>query len=168
MCHSALPQICRGRESTEPAHGTVPSARARGHFPAWSGPLQPPISAPSESRQMVTAPGCLGRVMSAGCGNEKLERALRTGWLGAGAVLSRAEPPRESTPHRITHTTGARSAAISRGREARVNAKGGMRHGLDPAAPSGGRRSPGRLWFDGWGQFTGNAHAQPLAVGVHC
>jgi hypothetical protein len=60
------------------------------------------------------APECLGSAMSAGCGNEKLERGLATCCFFAGAVLSRAEPPREATPYHITHTTGTSSAAIRR------------------------------------------------------
>ena len=60
------------------------------------------------------APERLGNAMSAGCGIEKLERGLAACCFFAGAELSLAKPPTEATPHHVTHTTGAISAAIRR------------------------------------------------------
>src|ERR1700693_1243658 len=111
MCHSALPRTRRGSESMEPARGTLPSAAARGHLPARSGPLQLAISAPSESRQMAIARGYRGRLMSAGCGNAKSRRALRTGSTTAFAKPGRVEPT-EAATHQIAQTSGAIVAAI--------------------------------------------------------
>src|SRR6202162_3846268 len=116
MCHSALPRTRRGSESMEPAQGTLPSAAARGHLPARSGPLQLAISAPSESRQMAIARGYRGRLMSAGCGNAKSRRALRTGSATALAKPGPVEPA-EAATHQIDQTSGAIAAAITSNRK---------------------------------------------------
>jgi len=92
----------------------VPFARARGHLPALSGPLQALILAPSEVRQTVMARLCVGRLMSTGCGDEKLGRELRVCSPRAGMATRREWSPRVDAPHHVTHATGASSAAISR------------------------------------------------------